>query len=129
MSSQPLQSLDQWDDFVASRYRLGKSEEEFRQYSPETNPGVAEFYRQNHAGQTVDFVRGSAVPTALIVAGRDTIVPPRRSAALRAAIPNLVFEVAIDAGHNDLYGRSTFAAAMREALARIGAASGRAVQR
>jgi hypothetical protein len=26
---------------------------------------------------------------------------------------------AIDAGHNDLYGRPAFAAAMREALARI----------
>ena len=55
-TTQPLKSLDQWDDFVASRYQEGKSEEEFRQYSPEKNPGVAEFYRQNHAGQTVDFV-------------------------------------------------------------------------
>ena len=78
---------------------------------------------------TIDFVRGSPVPTALVAAERDTIVPARRSAALRQAVANLVFEASIDAGHNDLYGRSTFAAAMREALARIGAASGRAVQR
>ncbi len=76
-----------------------------------------------HRMPTVDFVRGSPVPTALIVAERDAIVPPRRSAALRAAIANLVFEAAIDAGHNDLYGRPAFAAAMREALARIEVAS------
>ena len=56
-TTQPLQSLDQWDDFVASRYKQGKSEEEFRQYSPEAQPGVAEFYRQNHAFHTVEFNR------------------------------------------------------------------------
>jgi inositol oxygenase len=28
----PLQQLDDWDDFVAARYRQGKSEEEFRNY-------------------------------------------------------------------------------------------------
>ena len=66
-----------------------------------------------HRMPTVDFVRGSPVPTALIVAERDTIVPARRSTPLRAAIPNLVFEAAIDAGHNDLYGRPSFAAAVR----------------
>jgi uncharacterized protein len=75
-----------------------------------------------HRMSTLDVVRGSPVPTALIVAERDTIVPPRRSAALRAAVANLVFEAAVDAGHNDLYGRPAFAAAMREALARIEAA-------
>src|SRR3954464_8565229 len=55
-ATEPLKSLEEWDDFVASRYQEGKSEEAFRQYSPEKNPGVAEFYRQNHAGQTVDLV-------------------------------------------------------------------------
>ena len=68
---------------------------------------------------TIEFVRASHAPTALIIAERDTIVPKRRSAPLRAAIRNLVFEGAIDAGHNDLYGRADFAAAVREALARI----------
>lgn len=52
----PLQSLEQWDDFVASRYRQGKDESEFRNYDPGANPGVAEFYRQNHIHQTLDFV-------------------------------------------------------------------------
>jgi uncharacterized protein len=79
-----------------------------------------------HRMPTIDFVRGSPVPTALIVAERDTIVPARRSMALRQAVGNLVFEAAVDAGHNDLYGRPAFVAAMREALARIEAASGQA---
>ena len=79
-----------------------------------------------HRMPTVDFVRASPVPTALIVAERDTIVPARRSTPLRAAVANLAFEGAIDAGHNDLYGRPAFAAAMREASARIESASGQA---
>jgi uncharacterized protein len=76
-----------------------------------------------HRMPTINFVRGSPVPTALIVAERDTIVPARRSMALRQAVTNLVFEATVDAGHNDLYGRPAFAAAMREALARIEVAS------
>src|SRR5438477_5594041 len=52
----PLKQLDDWDDFVATRYRQGKSEEEFRNYEADANPTVTQFYRQNHAGQTLDFV-------------------------------------------------------------------------
>src|ERR1700756_3956574 len=52
----PLQHLEDWDDFVASRYKEGKSEEEFRNYDAEANPGVAEFYRLNHQHQTLNFV-------------------------------------------------------------------------
>ena len=81
-----------------------------------------------HRMPTIDFVRESNVPTALIVAERDAIVPARRSTPLRAAIPNLVFERAIDAGHNDLYDRPAFAEAMRQALATIEAASGQALE-
>src|SRR5271165_6025849 len=58
---------------------------------------------------TIEFVRGSLVPTALIIAERDAIVPARRSAPLRTAIRNLVFERAIDAGHNDIYDHPEFA--------------------
>jgi hypothetical protein len=76
-----------------------------------------------HRMPTVDLVRGSPVPTALVVAEHDTIVPAKHSMALRQAIANLVFEAGIDAGHNDLYGRPAFAAEMREALASVGAAS------
>src|SRR5256884_6892656 len=52
----PLQHLDEWDEFVTTRYREGKSEEEFRNYKADANPTVTEFYRQNHAHQTLDFV-------------------------------------------------------------------------
>ncbi|HEV2501389.1 MAG TPA: inositol oxygenase family protein [Terriglobia bacterium] len=54
--TQPMQSLEEWDDFVATRYRQDKPETEFRNYSADANPGVTEFYRQNHACQTFDFV-------------------------------------------------------------------------
>jgi hypothetical protein len=78
-----------------------------------------------HRMPTIDFVRESLEPTAVIIAERDTIVPARRSKPLRAAIANLVFERTIEAGHNDLYDRPTFAAATREALVAIEAASDR----
>lgn len=53
----PLGSLDQWDDFVKSRYNPDKKPEEFRNYE-ETTPGVREFYRLNHTYQTREFVLG-----------------------------------------------------------------------
>lgn len=65
----PLKRLDDWDDFVASRYQEGKPVEEFRNYDPDANPGVAEFYRQNHALQTFDFVQ----------AKQREYLPPRKS--------------------------------------------------
>ncbi|MDX2154597.1 MAG: inositol oxygenase family protein [Bryobacteraceae bacterium] len=51
----PLESLEQWDDFVATRYKEDRKKEEFRDYS-KTTPGVREFYRLNHTHQTRDFV-------------------------------------------------------------------------
>lgn len=53
---QPLKNLEEWDEFVAVRYRQGKSQDEFRNYQALANPTVTEFYRQNHAYQTLDFV-------------------------------------------------------------------------
>jgi len=64
----PLKRLDDWDDFVASRYQEGKPAEEFRNYDPDSNPGVAEFYRQNHALQTFEFVQSK----------RHEYLPPRK---------------------------------------------------
>lgn len=53
--SGPLHSLEQWDDFVQSRYEPGKAKDDFRDY--ENAPaGVREFYRLNHISQTRDFV-------------------------------------------------------------------------
>jgi hypothetical protein len=72
-----------------------------------------------HRMSTIDFVRDSLVPTALLIAEHDAVVPRRRSEPLRAAIRNLVFQRVIDAGHNNIYDRPAFTVAMQEALARI----------
>jgi pimeloyl-ACP methyl ester carboxylesterase len=75
-----------------------------------------------HGTPTVDFLREGSTPAAMICAGRDTIIPASRSAPLRQAIPNLVFDRTIDdAGHNDLYGHPDFVPAMRQALASVAA--------
>jgi len=52
----PLQSLDQWDDFVKERYDPNRKQDQFRQHTAEAPPVVQEFYRLNHMHQTVDFV-------------------------------------------------------------------------
>ncbi|HEU5286411.1 MAG TPA: alpha/beta hydrolase [Sphingomicrobium sp.] len=66
-------------------------------------------------------LKGSRVPTAIIAAERDTIIPPPRTEALRPAIGNLLFDRTIaGAGHNDLYQRPEFRAAMKEALQALG---------
>jgi inositol oxygenase len=54
----PLKDMDEWDEFLTGRYQEGKTEEQFRQYDAEANPGVAEFYRLNHQFQTHDYVMG-----------------------------------------------------------------------
>lgn len=53
---EPLQSLEQWDDFVGQRYAPGKEQDEFRKYDESAPAAVREFYRQNHIHQTRDFV-------------------------------------------------------------------------
>jgi len=58
------------------------------------------------------------VPVAIIAAERDEIVQPERTNALRSRVRNLAFDRTIaGAGHNDIYARSDFQEAMREALA------------
>jgi hypothetical protein len=59
-------------------------------------------------------------PVAIIGASHDLIVPSERTEALRKRVPVLVFDRTIaGAGHNDIYGRSDFHEAMREALDRL----------
>jgi uncharacterized protein len=59
-------------------------------------------------------------PVAIVAAQRDSVVPSRRTEALRQAVPRLVFDRTIaGAGHNDIYDRPEFRAAMREALERV----------
>ena len=69
----PLRSLDEWDDFVKSRYpeaapgeapgqkpfvaaNADKKPEAFRDYRAEARASVKEFYRLNHTYQTREFV-------------------------------------------------------------------------
>ena len=60
------------------------------------------------------------MPIAIVAADRDEIVPGERTAALRKVVPHLVYDRTIQrAGHNDIYGRSDFQDAMREALDRL----------
>ena len=69
----PLHQLEDWDDFVATRYKEGKSEEEFRNYKPDANPTVTEFYRQNHAHQTLDFVKAKKAEYCSLARGKKSI--------------------------------------------------------
>lgn len=84
-----------------------------------------------HRMPTIEFAGAIETPTAVVTAERDTIIPPRRSEALRRAIPNLVFDRTIaGAGHNDMFGLAEFLEAMRAAFDRIAAArAGDAVER
>ena len=68
----PLQNLEEWDDFLKTRYPEeqaanssprtfkatdpNKKEKEFRNYEADARATVREFYRLNHRHQTYDFV-------------------------------------------------------------------------
>ena len=71
----------------------------------------------DHEIDAVAPLRDRHVPVAIIAAERDEIVPAERTAALRRTVPNLVYDRTIGrAGHNDIYARSDFHEAMREAF-------------
>jgi uncharacterized protein len=66
-------------------------------------------------------LKRSKVPTAIIAGADDSLIVPRRTDALRAAVGNLVFDRTIrGAGHNDIYYNPQFHAAMHEALDAFG---------
>jgi inositol oxygenase len=65
----PLRGLDEWEDFLKSRYPElaaaerpfrgsdpNKKKEQFRDYRAEARSSVKQFYRLNHTYQTLDFV-------------------------------------------------------------------------
>jgi len=73
-----------------------------------------------HRIATAEDLRGVTAPTAVIAAENDTIVPPRRTEAVRSAIANLFLDRTIaGADHNDLYGQPDFQATMVEAIERL----------
>jgi len=61
-ASNPLASLDQWEDDLLLRYpdpeaiAQGKTKDEYRNYDSPERDTVREFYRLNHTYQTYDFV-------------------------------------------------------------------------
>ena len=74
-----------------------------------------------HEMKPAEWLSGSPVPTAIIVAGRDTLIPAPRTEGLRRAAGPLVYDRTIPgAGHNDIYDRPEFRAALRDALGRMG---------
>lgn len=82
-------------------------------------PGIGFIFR--HELDSALYLKGSKVPAAIIAAEHDEIVPARRTDALRQAVPNLAFDRTITgSGHNDIYARSDFHDAMREAMTAVG---------
>jgi hypothetical protein len=65
-------------------------------------------------------LKGSSVPIGIVAAGRDTLILPRRTEALRRSLINLVSDRTIaQAGHNDIYDHPAFRPAMQEALVAV----------
>jgi inositol oxygenase len=69
-ASGPLTSVDQWDDFVRARYRADRKKEEFRVFDESSPQVVKDFYRENHAKQTLDFVRSKQAEYTPLTKGR-----------------------------------------------------------
>jgi uncharacterized protein len=73
-----------------------------------------------HEMKPAEWLRQSAVPTAIIAADLDTLITAPRTEGLRRSTARLVYDRTIGgAGHNDIYDRPDFRAAMREALANV----------
>lgn len=74
-----------------------------------------------HEMKAAEWLSASTVPTAIIAAERDTLIPAPRTDGLRRAVARLAYDRTIPAaGHNDIYDRPEFRAAMKEALRRVG---------
>lgn len=74
----------------------------------------------NHEIDAGAFLSRSDVPIAILAGERDTLIRPARTQGLRDKARNLVFDRTIaGAGHNDIYDRPEFVAAMKDALRRV----------
>lgn len=73
-----------------------------------------------HDMRSAELLRRTRLPVAIVASGRDRLVRPERTEALRRAVPNLVFDATVPgASHDDIFLRPEFRPAMRAALARI----------
>jgi pimeloyl-ACP methyl ester carboxylesterase len=71
----------------------------------------------DHEIDAAALLKGNSVPVAILAGEHDTLIRAARTDGLRRQVPNLVYDRTIaDAGHNDIYARSEFQLAMREAL-------------
>ena len=66
-------------------------------------------------------LRGVTAPVAIIAAEHDEIIPPSRTDALRGKIEPVFDRTIAGAGHNDIYQRREFEAAMRDAFVQVSA--------
>ena len=70
-----------------------------------------------HEMSSVEALDDVQTPVAIIAAGSDTLIRPARTDALRAGIPNLVYDrVFPSAGHNDILAQPGIEETMRAAL-------------
>jgi len=70
--------------------------------------------------EAADDLAQARAPVAILAGGADPLVPKPRTDALRRAARTLVYDRTIArAGHNDIYARSDFHQALREALAAV----------
>jgi pimeloyl-ACP methyl ester carboxylesterase len=73
-----------------------------------------------HEIDAVALLKGNEVPVAILAGEHDTLIRAARTDALRRQVANLAYRRTIaGAGHNDIYARSDFQLAMREALAAL----------
>ncbi len=76
-----------------------------------------------HDMPALEALTATPAPVALIIAARDTIIPPARAHALAeglAAADRAPRRVeTLQAGHNDIYGHPDFAPALRTAIAAV----------
>jgi pimeloyl-ACP methyl ester carboxylesterase len=73
-----------------------------------------------HEIDAVAALDGTDVPVAIVAAAHDEIVPADRTVALREQAKHVVYDhIVANSGHNDIYARSDFQDAMREALAAV----------
>jgi len=80
---------------------------------------IAPFF--HHEIDAASALVGSKTAVAILAGANDEIVATERTDALRKQTPNLVFDRTIaGAGHNDIYARSDFQQAMKEALIALG---------
>lgn len=70
-----------------------------------------------HEINAAALLKGNIVPVAIVAGERDSLILPKRTDALRRQVRSLAYDRTIaGAGHNDIYTRSDFHQAMREAL-------------